>query len=507
VRRIARAVAVVAVAALLATGCSVRVDLGPDPGGVSPTGPGESTPEALAPFYSQRLDWRECDGPFECATLTVPVSYDDPTGPTLGVNVVRLPASGDRLGSLVLNPGGPGGSGVDYARAARAVTSDPVREAYDVVGFDPRGVASSDPIDCLDDAQTDAFIAADASPDTPAEESEATRLSAAFGAACEQRSPQLVAHIGTEDVARDLDVLRAALGDPRLTYLGKSYGTAIGATYAELFPRNVGRMVLDGAMDPSLDSVQLSKGQAAGFELALRRFAEACPTIADCPLSSNPEEGVQQVRDFLARTDAAPLTTDQGRPLTEALAVLGIIGSLYSRDGWEVLSAALGLAFGGDGSALLSIGDRYTDRESDGSYSSNANDAIYAVNCWDKPATPDAAATARLAEQWGREHPTFGAYLAWGMLPCATWPGHSATEPHAVVAPGTPEILVIGTTNDPATPVEWARALAGQLSKGVLLEWQGDGHTAYSRGSGCIDEKVDAFYLEGIVPPDGTVCQ
>lgn len=471
--------------------------------------PGAGTGPELARFYGQKLSWRSCDGDFQCATLSVPVSYDDPSGPTIGVEVVRLPASNEdaRIGSLVLNPGGPGGSGLDYARAARGVTTDALRESYDIVGFDPRGVGASDPIDCLDDRQTDAFIAADASPDTPAEVAELDRMSAELGAACQQLSPDLLAHVGTLDVARDLDVLRVALGDDHLQYLGKSYGTAIGSTYAELFPTRVGRMVLDGAMDSSLDATKLSLGQAEGFERALRRFAEECPSIDGCPLSANPDAAVNEVRTFLKKVEAAPLPGAGDRRLTESLAVLGIIGSLYDKDsGWPALSGALARGFAGDGDALLKLGDYYTDRDSAGHYSSNANDAIYAVNCWDKPATPGTAATARLADEWASRFPTFGRYLAWGNLPCATWPGHSSVAPHAATAEGSPPIVVVGTANDPATPVEWARSLAAQLSRGVYLEWSGDGHTAYQRGSTCIDEEIDAYLLEGTVPADGTIC-
>ena len=467
------------------------------------------TDPALERFYGQVLSWQSCDGDFQCATLTVPLSYDNPSGPTLGVEVIRLPASnGDaRIGSLVLNPGGPGGSGLDYARAARAVTSEALRERYDIVGFDPRGVGASNPIRCLDDLQTDAFISADASPDTPAEVADLDRLSAELGTACQQRSPDLLAHVGTLDVARDLDVLRAALGDDHLQYLGKSYGTDIGVTYAELFPTGVGRMVLDGAIDASLDGTELSLGQAEGFERALRRFAEMCPTIDGCPLAANPDVAMSEVRDFLSDLDANPLPGVGDRRLTESRAVLGIIGSLYDSDsGWPVLSEGLARAFEGDGAPLLEIGDRYTDRDSSGHYLSNANDAIYAVNCWDKPATPGTAATAKLADDWAAKFPTFGRYLAWGNLPCATWPGHSSVTSQAATAEGSPPILVVGTVNDPATPVEWARSLARQLSRGVYLEWTGDGHTAYQRGSACIDEKVDAYLIEGTAPATGTIC-
>jgi len=441
--------------------------------------------------------------------LKVPLSYDNPAQASIELKVIKLPASepGKRIGSLVMNPGGPGGSGIDYARAARGVTTDALRARYDIVGWDPRGVGTSDPIHCQDAAQTDAYIAADASPDTPAEVTQLESMSAEIGKGCAAKSPTLLDHVGTIEAARDIDILRAALGDDQLHYLGKSYGTYLGATYADLFPTKVARMVLDGALDPALDSSTLALGQAKGFELALHRFAEKCATLPECPLSANADEAVQQVRDFLNKTDSAPLTTNQSRPLTQALAVLAVVGSLYDNEqGWPALAQALGTAFKGDGSDLMATADYYTDRNANGSYNSNANDAIYAVNCFDKPATPGLTETEKLAAEWEKIAPTFGAYLAWGNLPCATWPSHSTTPSHPVKADGSPPIVVIGTTYDPATPVEWAKGLAAELSNGVYLEWNGDGHTAYQRGSTCVDNAVDAYLLDGTAPTSGTVC-
>ena len=474
-------------------------------------GPTAADP-ALAAFYSQHLAWHGCGGSFECASLRVPLSYDDPAGKSIDLQVIRLPASdpSSRIGSLVMNPGGPGGSGIDYARAARGVTSDGLRQHYDIVGFDPRGVGTSDPIHCQTDLQTDAFTAADATPDSPAEVSILADISAQVGAGCQAKSPQLISHMGTADVARDMDILRAALGDDHLSYLGKSYGTAIGTAYAELFPSRVGRMVLDGALDPSLDATGDALGQAKGFEMALRRFVEKCPTLDGCPLSNNPDAAMVQMKDFFARLDATPLSTNQNqRVLNESLAVLGVVGSLYDNvSEWPTLAQALGSAFKGDGSDLLDAVDYYTDRGADGHYTSNANDAIYAVNCWDKPATPNVTQTEALATQWAKIAPIMGPYLAWGNLPCSTWPVHSSVAPHRVDAAGSPPILVVGTTYDPATPVEWARSLSSQLSKGVYLEWVGDGHTAYYRdgGSACINSAVDTYLLTGKPPANGTVC-
>jgi pimeloyl-ACP methyl ester carboxylesterase len=472
---------------------------------------GPAAPDArLASFYSQQLVWRPCDGDFQCTSLSVPLSYDDPAAASISLQVIRLKAADQsrRIGSLVMNPGGPGGSGIDYARAARAVTTDALRERYDVVGFDPRGVGTSNPIRCLDDKQTDEFLTNDGAPSTPAEVAMVAEISAGIAKGCLQRSPQLVAHIGTRDVAKDLDILRQALGDQKLTYLGKSYGTAIGSSYAEQFPQNVGRMVLDGAIDPALDYNQIARGQAEGFELALRRFVEKCPSLDACPLPADPKAAVARIQAFLAELDAKPLPGEPGRPLTQALGLLGIVGSLYDNDsGWPDLASSLDLAFKGDGSGLLSAADYFNNRNSNGHFESNSLDALNAVNCWDLPATPGIAGIEQQVKEWSATAPTFGPYIAWSNLPCSTWPAHSSVLPHPIKAAGAPPIVVIGTTYDPATPVHMAKALAGELDKGVFLQWDGDGHTAYQRGSDCIDKAVDTYYLDGTPPKDGTLCR
>ena len=231
--------------------------------------PSAAVAPALATYYAQKLTWSGCGGGFECAKITVPLDYADPSGDTIKLAVLRLKASDQahRLGSLVLNPGGPGASGVEFARAARGVIDASVRARYDIVGFDPRGVGSSSPVICLDDKQTDAFIAADGTPDDAAEVTQSETLSKEFATSCKARSPKIYTHISTEEATRDIDILRAALGDEKLNWLGFSYGTLLGATYADLFPTSVGRMVLDGALDPALSNVELIHGQAKGFEL------------------------------------------------------------------------------------------------------------------------------------------------------------------------------------------------------------------------------------------------
>ncbi len=484
----------------------------------SPTASGSSagaTPSTSAPvgdlgaFAAQKLVWKGCGDHFECTTLQVPLDYAHPEGAQLGIKVNRLPASDEkkRLGSLVVNPGGPGASGLSYARDARSVVTAKVRARYDIVGFDPRGVASSAPVHCLDAAATDKIIAADGSPDTPAEEQELVTLSKGLAAGCEAKSAAELPFLGTRDAARDLDLLRAALGDDKLTYLGKSYGTFLGASYAEQFPTRVGHLVLDGALDPSSTTDEVNAGQAAGFEQALGSFVENCLKTKGCPLSGDKAAALRRIDAFLAQLDAKPLPAAKGRPLTQALGLLGIAVSLYDNSFWPYLRLGLTDAFKGDGAVLLTLADTYTDRNDDGTYADNSNDAIYAVNCLDRPDTSTPDALRAQAAGLAKVSPRFGAYLAWSSLPCASWPVPPTGTPHRVTAHGAAPILVVGTTRDPATPYVWAESLASQLESGHLLSWNGDGHTAYQRGSTCIDNAVDAYLIDGTLPADGTLCR
>jgi pimeloyl-ACP methyl ester carboxylesterase len=505
-----KALAASAALAMLLGACSgaseaTHRDEGPNAASVSPA----PVPDALQSFYGQKLAWKNCGGSFQCSKLTVPVDYAAPDGATIQLAVIRLPAGkpDQRLGSLVINPGGPGGSGIDYTRAARAVISDAARRSFDVVGFDPRGVGESAPLRCLTDEQTDQLLAADPTPDDSAEVTDTVALFKQLGQRCADGGGDLLAHVSTPEAARDIDVLRAALGDKRLFYLGKSYGTFLGATYAGLFPKNVGRMVLDGAVDPALSSDQVNLGQARGFEQATRSFVGDCTRHRDCPLGSDVDRGMQRLRDLLASLDARPLpTSDASRPLTEGWGSLGIAVAMYDQGYWPLLRQALDQAFGGNGSGLLRLADAYAERDSTGHYSSNQNTVIYAVNCLDRPDTGGLAAVQSSLARYEKAAPTWGAFLDWSQLPCAYWPVKSQGAPEKIAAEGSPPIVVVGTTRDPATPYEWAQGLADQLADGHLITYEGDGHTAYMRGSRCVDKAVDAYLLRGTVPERGLRC-
>ena len=462
--------------------------------------------DGLDAYYSQTLDWSDCNDGFECSSFNVPTDYADPSAGAMQIAVIRKLATGTALGSLILNPGGPGGSGIEYTTYVDYVVSETLRKNFDIVGFDPRGVGQSSPVECLDDVQTEEYIAMDGSPDNQTEIDQVVASAKLFGKTCATNSPDTYAFVDTISATRDIDILRELLGDKKLNWLGKSYGTFLGATYADLFPDKVGRMLLDGAIDPTLTNEQLSYGQALGFELALERFVDDCATKSDCPLSASGTAGESEISDFLDALDANPVTLDDGRSFTQAMGVLGVIGSLYDKQyGWPELRQNLDLAFSDDYSGLANSVDFYTGRDSDGSYKDNSNDAIAAVNCLDRPDRASVDATIALAAEWKLAAPNFGEYLAWSNIGCSYWQAAATGVPKKITAPGAPTILVVGTVNDPATPYQWAQALASQLTSGVLLTLDGDGHTAYYQGSKCIDQVVDNYFLTGEAK-DGVIC-
>jgi pimeloyl-ACP methyl ester carboxylesterase len=513
IRRRAAALSGATVALLVLSGCSVVDGIrgsGAAPSvSVTPQSPPPGA-EALSRFYTQQLDWAECEGA-QCATLEVPVDYDNPSGDTIELALVKVPAkkSSKRIGSLVVNPGGPGGSGVDYARAADFIVGKGVRDAYDVVGFDPRGVGRSAPIDCVTDSELDAYLGSDPTPDDAAEEQAFAATSKRFADSCAATAGPLLGHVSTVDAARDMDVLRATLGEEKLTYLGKSYGTYLGSVYAGLFPTNVGRMVLDGVVAPDLTPEQLNLGQAKGFELATRQWAAYCVEEGDCPLGGSVDDVMKGLRTFLGSVDSSPLprTGDNAVPrLTEGWASLGIAAAMYDQGAWQTLTDAMRDAVGGDGTALMQLADQYADRNPGGQYAGNIMEVIYAVNCLDKPDTDDLAERHRLAEESLEDAPTWGPFLMWSSLPCGFWPVKATGTPEKISATGAPPIVVIGTTRDPATPYEWAVQLHDQLDEASLITFDGDGHTAYTRSNDCVDDAVDDYYLDGTVPKDGLRC-
>ncbi|WP_077801996.1 alpha/beta hydrolase [Streptomyces sp. JHA26] len=476
----------------------------------------ESTPSSLAPYYGQKLSWRDCGVPgFQCATMKAPLDYAKPAEGDVRLAVARKKATGPgkRIGSLLVNPGGPGGSAIGYLQQYAGIGYPAeVRARYDMVAVDPRGVARSEPVKCLDGRRMDTYTQTDVTPDDAGETDRLVGAYRTFAEGCGADAPKLLRHVSTVEAARDMDILRAVLGDKRLTYVGASYGTFLGATYAGLFPSRVGRLVLDGAMDPSLSARRLNREQTAGFETAFRSFAEDCVRQPDCPLGgkgTSPGQVGKNLKTFFGDLDAEPIPTGDadGRRLTESLATTGVIAAMYDESAWQQLRESLTSAMKNhDGAGLLALSDSYYEREAGGGYS-NLMSANAAVNCLDLPAAFSSPDEVRAAlPEFEKASPVFGESLAWSSLNCAYWPVHPTGEPHRIEAAGAAPIVVVGTTRDPATPYRWAQALAGQLSSGRLLTYEGDGHTAYGRGSACIDSAINAYLLRGTPPANGKRC-
>ena len=511
-RRLRRALAVVAgvvTASLALSGCLYSMI--PESAPVSTSSPApdtEGVPADLLPYYGQSLDWTACGDGFDCTTVTAPLDWADPSAGEIDLSVVRSRAtSGEAIGSLLTNPGGPGASGVGLIRDSLAyAVGEPLREQYDVIGFDPRGVGESTAVRCYDAAEMDAYLY-----DIPENErgsdawsDELAERHAAFAEACDANSDGIVPHITTENAARDMDLLRAVLGDRELHYLGYSYGTFLGATYAKLFPEKVGRLVLDGAVDPAISSLDVDVVQGVGFESALRAYMADCLEGSDCPFRGSVDDAMADLGTLLASVDRDPLPAADGRMLGADALLTAIIAALYSPDSWQYLSLALDGALQGDPETAFLLADFYFDREG-GMYVSNQTEAFRTYNCMDYPtgATADelAAARAMLAEK----APTIAPYW-FGPSPCADWPYPPAGVREPIAAEGSAPIVVVGTTNDPATPYEWSVSLADQLESGVLVTREGEGHTGYNKGNGCVDEAVETYLLEGTVPQDGLTC-
>ncbi|GAQ55862.1 alpha/beta hydrolase [Streptomyces acidiscabies] len=506
--RIVRWAALGAVVALVVAGCGSGSKEKADDGGKAPASdapPASGLPTRLT---GQKLDWRRCTGSsapggaWQCATMKAPLDWSKPKGRMIDVALVRTKSSGsadERIGSLLFNFGGPGGSGVD-SLPSFAPDYTALRERYDLVSFDPRGVGRSEGVRCRDDKEIAAAETVDATPDTPAEERAFFQDADSFGQGCEKAAGELMAHVSTTDTARDMDLMRQVLGDAKTYYFGVSYGTELGGVYAHLFPKNVGRLVLDAVVDPAADAVGHARNQAQGFQLALDNYLKST--------GQDPEEGTRKIADLLERLDANPLSASSGRRLTQTLAVTGIVTPLYSESAWPSLTRALEKAQDGDGSGLLVLADAYNERDSSGRYGTSSH-SQRVISCLDDKQRPTADETRKVLPEFERISPVFGPYLAWDSAGwCHDWPVAGQYETPEVSAAGAAPILLVGNTGDPATPYEGARKMADELGEkvGVLLTWKGEGHGAYGSGSDCVDSTVDAYLLDGTVPRDGKVC-
>ncbi|WP_435282142.1 alpha/beta hydrolase [Streptomyces koelreuteriae] len=488
--RFVRWTAVAVASALLAAGCGGGSSDDDKGGGGLSWGRCKATADAPAPGN----DW-------QCATLKVPLDWSKPDGETIGLALIRAKARGDdRVGSLLFNFGGPGASGLSMM-PSYAPTVSRLRERYDLVSWDPRGVGASEGVRCRGDKEIQAAESVDVTPDTPSEEKAYFRDAADFGEGCQKDAGKLMAHVSTADSARDMDRIRDVLGDDRMHYFGISYGTELGGTYAHLFPRRVGRMTLDAVVDPDADTVGHAQNQARGFQRALNGYLEST--------GQDPEEGTRKIAALLRRIDARPLpTATPGRKLTETLAVTGLTLPLYNKESWPTLTSALDAAERGDGSELLTLADGYNDRAPSGHYGTTTH-SQRVISCLDDRQRPTAARTKELLPEFEKISPVFGPFLGWDTAGwCHDWPVPGQHDTPEVSAPEAAPILVVGNSGDPATPYEGARKMSGELGKGVgvLLTWRGQGHGAYGSGSDCVDSTVNSYLLNGSIPKDGKVC-
>lgn len=515
--------------AFVAGGCTTSVSGDPAPKlpitvSNAPKGP---VPEGLEKFYSQSLTWENCDGygetdydrqalredGLQCTHLTVPLDYTAPDGDTIKIGVLRRPAkkSGDRIGSLIINPGGPGAAGLSTA-AALSDVNDTLADRFDFVGFDPRGVGSSEPtVECLSDEEMDEDRADDAELDvSPTGLQQQEEEAKAYGQECEENTEhgkEMLANIGTRDVVKDIDVLRSALGDEKLTYLGFSYGTRIGSTYAETFPNNVRALILDGALDPSKTPVEEVVAQGAGFQKAFNDFVAWCVKEQDCALGQDQNAALKNFQDLVRALGQNPAQVSDGRRLSYEDATTGVVQALYSEQLWDRLNSGLNELKQNNGDTLMLLADIYMERGQDGTYSTT-QDVFTAVRCVDDPRITDPNVALEVARQYKAAAP----FLDDGNPPvgvldaCAYWPVPNTSEPHIPTVEGLPKVLVISTTGDPATPYEAGVALAKGLGGG-LLTYEATQHTAFLQGNSCVDDAGTKYLTDLQLPAEGTRCK
>ncbi|MEO0048869.1 MAG: hypothetical protein RL556_201 [Actinomycetota bacterium] len=472
------------------------------------------TPVNLSAYYSQKLSWKKCGTHLKCSKVSAPLDYADLSQGSIKLAIVRYSNTKNKaLGQLVMNPGGPGASGYDFVKnSVTEIGTDRLRAHYNIVGFDPRGVQHSTAVHCLSAKQMDSFFydASGYAIGSPEDLAHSRTQAQIFGAACAKNTGKLLAHVDTESAAKDLDIIRAALGQPKLDYLGFSYGTYLGTVYAAMFPTMVGHFVLDGAIDPNASGDDQSVHQLVGFDLALKNYLKYCLSNTDCPFSGSLEKAQKKVQSFLLSTETKPLKNkdEPNRKATVWAVETGMMMALYSNDYWTYLTDAFKEAFKNkNGANFMRLADFYNDRGTDGKYLSNINEANIAISCVDsrEPATPEALA-AQNAKLLAAS-PTLGRYWLNGAVLCDKWPYPAVHTITDFSAKGSPRILVIGTTGDPATPYEQAVSLAHNvLANGYLLTYQGEGHTAYGRSNSCVSNSVDDFYLSATLPATEPRC-
>ena len=477
----------------------------------APSGQSAGIPAGFESIYQQQVFWNPCNDGFDCTTVSAPVDWSDPESDRIQLAVVRQESTNTTKGSLLTNPGGPGGSGFDFVSFGYAVTPA-LRADYDVIGWDPRGVGGSTRVTCFtDSADTDALLYGtfDDPYESPAWIDELDAREGGFARACADNSGELLAHMDTASNARDMDLIRAVLASDKLNYVGYSYGTWLGTVYAQLFPQNVGAMVLDGGYDPGLGGFELFQQRMVGYDLAFRSYMQSCLDGAGCPFSGDIADALGQATALIATADETALVADDGRVLDTATLATAVGSSLDSTSYWEGLTDLLAAYAAGDPAPAFEAADSYNSRYADGTFG-NGLDVFFAVTCQDYDFAADGAALGDRLAQIDAAAPVLGTFLARDDFAriasaCSQWPAPRAELPTAFDAARVP-IVVVGTTNDPATPYSWSQALVAQLGNAALITRNGDGHTGYNKGNACVDSAVDAYVLEGTLPASDPNC-
>ncbi|MFN2517898.1 MAG: alpha/beta hydrolase [Jatrophihabitantaceae bacterium] len=516
-----------AVAATVIAGCTATISghgaavappqsRSPSGSGTPPTSPSNSPP---AP---QPASFTDCSALFNlsslpfppgrarrlsisCAQLSVPLDYQDPTGKSIKLELVKVHDSNNTTGNdLVVNPGGPGGSGVELAVGLAVQVSDRLLSHFDLLGFDPRGVGLSNPISCISDEEKDKLNAA--SPDvlTAAGLTEAKRLAQVIASKCSAKYGASLADYNTVQTAKDMDRIRAAIGDKPLNYLGFSYGTELGSVYAHLFPDHVQVAVLDGAVNPLSDDITSFANQLNGFEGAFDQFGDDCLKRSSCRSLGNPR---QVVYDIVKRANQSPLhssDSSESRTATGSIVLTGVLSALYSQREWPALGQALIDARDGDAKGLFRLADNYNQRGPGGHYS-NISDANTTINCNDAKPGPSDSTIKTTAATWAKAYPMFGRWAAPSLFSCQVWQPVRTPVP-LPSAPTPKQVLVVGNLHDPATPYQGAKDLTAAMRNARLLTWDGEGHTSYLSGSSCIDNYINDYLIAGTLPPPNKTC-
>ena len=498
---------VLAVGILLPSGCTTSLF----PSVEHTTTPtGESVPAAVAPYYHQSLTWKNCGKSQQCATAIAPMDWDHPSKATdISLALTRASATGTRLGSLFVNPGGPGASGYDLVHDdLDYAASKTLQTSYDVIGWDPRGVGRSTPVTCYDDKKLDEFIYGVATNpvNSPAWVTEVTEQSKDFAASCLKNTGPALQFVDTQSTVHDLDMLRAAVGDTRLNYLGYSYGSDIGMYYTDRFPKKVGHVVLDGSTDSTLSTFAISLTQSTGFEQALKAYLADCPSTKNCPFPGSVDDSLAKISALDDRLATTPIDAPDGRALDQNLLDTAINSGLYDKSSWPYLSDMFSEIRKGTTNTAFLLADSYNGRNADGTYKDNSLEAFIAIGCLDYPTETDPTVLASENAQLVQAAPTLTRPSVIGDVTCENWPFRNRVAPPVVTGAGAAPILILSSTGDPATPYQWGVALSKQLESAHLVTRHGEGHTAYNRRIPCIDNTVDRYFVSGTVPKKDPDC-